>query len=111
MDFSARLQHLLEENNLTQKQLALELHIANSTINGYIKSYREPDFAMLIRLALYFDVTTDYLLGLSNEKKPAPSSLEPAEVRLVNLYRSLSQHRQELLTEQALIYQRIPDKL
>lgn len=111
MNFCTRLENLLEESNLTQKQLAQEFHVANSTINGYVRAYREPDFAMLIRLARYFHVTTDYLLGLSEEKKPAPSSLNPAEARLVNVYRSLSAHRQELLTEQALIYQRMPDKL
>ena len=38
MDFSIRLETLLEEKNITQKQLAFDLHIASSTINGYIKS-------------------------------------------------------------------------
>ncbi len=58
MDFSVRLEQLLEENNITQKQLAFDLHIASSTINGYIKNYREPDFGMLVRLAQYFTLTS-----------------------------------------------------
>ena len=48
MNFSIRLENLLEEEDLTQKQLALDLHIASSTINGYVKNNREPDFTMPI---------------------------------------------------------------
>lgn len=107
MDFNIRLENLIEEKNVTQKQLSLELHIAPTTLNGYINSYREPDFHTLVRLARYFDVSTDYLLGLSEEKKPAPSSLSPAEGALIHLYRSLVPERQELLIEQAKFYQNL----
>lgn len=105
MDFSIRLENLLEENNLTQKQLSVDLHIANSTINGYVRKNREPDFEMLIRLARYFDVSADYLLGLSDDKKPAPSTLSSNEASLVHAYRTLIPERQELLLEQAKFYQ------
>lgn len=110
MDFNVRLKELLEEKNLTQKQLAFDLHIASSTVNGYLKDYREPDFGMLVRLAQYFDVSADYLLGLSEEKKPAPSSLDAAETRLIHLYRSLIPERKELLIEQANFYRSLPEK-
>ena len=68
MKFSARLEDLLEEHNLTQRQLATELHIAPSTLNGYLRRGREPDFDTLIALAEYFEVSTDYLLGRSEER-------------------------------------------
>ena len=64
MELSRRLENLLEEHNLTQRQLSTELHIAPSTLNGYLRRNREPDFATLIKLAKYFKVSTDYLLGL-----------------------------------------------
>ena len=41
----------------------MELHIASTTLSGYINNHREPDFSTLIRMAHYFDVSTDYLLG------------------------------------------------
>lgn len=110
MNFSIRLENLLEEENLTQKQLALDLHIASSTINGYVKNNREPDFTMLVRLARYFNVSTDYLLGISPEKKPAPSSLRPDQARLLHLYDSLIPDRQELLIEQACFYRSLQKK-
>lgn len=110
MDFYIRLENLIEERNLTQKQLSIDLHIASSTVNGYVNNKREPDFATLIRFAQYFDVSTDYLLGLSKEKNPAPSSLSSAEGALIHLYRSLSSDRQELLVEQAKFYQSLEEK-
>ena len=110
MDFYIRLENLIEERNLTQKQLSLDLHIASSTLNGYVNNNREPDFATLVRFAKYFSVSTDYLLGMSNEKKPAPSSLSPTEGALIHLYRSLPAERQELLVEQATFYQCLEQK-
>lgn len=110
MSFSVRLENLIEENNITQKQLSIELHIAATTLNGYVNNHREPDFHTLVRLARYFDVSTDYLLGLTEEKKPTPSSLTTAEGTLIQLYRTLLPNRQELLLEQALFYQKLDSK-
>ncbi len=108
IDFNIRLDNLLEENNLTQKQLALDLNVSSSTVSGYVTDYRKPDCEMLIRLAKYFDVTTDYLLGLSDEKKPAPSKLDAAETKLIHLYRGLIPQRKPLLIEQALFFHNLP---
>lgn len=110
MDFSVRLENLIEERNVTQKQLSFELHIAATTLNGYVNNYREPDFRTLVHMARYFDVSTDYLLGLTDEKKPAPSVLNPAEGTLIHIYRSLIPERQELLMEQAKFYQGLSTK-
>ena len=110
MDFSVRLENLIEENDITQKELSTELHIAATTLNGYVNNHREPDFHTLIRLARYFDVSTDYLLGLTEAKKPAPSSLNTAEGTLIHLYRTLLPNRQELLIEQALFYQKLDNR-
>ena len=54
MKFSTRLENLLEERNLTQKFLSSELNIAPSTLNGYLRRNREPDFETLIKLAEFF---------------------------------------------------------
>ena len=56
MKFSTRLENLLEERNLTQKFLSSELNIAPSTLNGYLRRNREPDFETLIKLAEFFSV-------------------------------------------------------
>lgn len=106
MKFSTRLENLLEERNLTQRQLSQELHIAPSTLNGYLRRDREPDFDTLIRLAKYFQVSTDYLLGVTDIRRPhyAPEYYDDKEGELLETYRSLGPQEQNYLIKQAHIY-------
>jgi len=104
MKFGERLENLLDEYDLTQKQLSTELHIAPTTLNGYVKSNREPDYSTLIRLAEYFDVSIDYLLGVTNIKKYPEEALSVKEGDLVGTYRCLEPEKQELLLEQAHLF-------
>lgn len=82
---------LLIDKNISQKELAQKLNIAPSTLNGYLKGHRSPDYQTLIRLADFFDVSTDYLLG----KKNSPE-LKPEEIRILKLYNSLSEDNKKL---------------
>lgn len=59
---------LIEERNLTQKQIAQDLNIAPSTMGGYVQGMSQPDFETLKRLAEYFDVSSDYLLDIPQQK-------------------------------------------
>lgn len=54
---------LRKEKNLTMKELGKMMGVAESTISMYENGYREPDAKTLIRLADFFSVSTDYLLG------------------------------------------------
>lgn len=47
MDFGQRLLQLLYHHGISQKQLALELKIAPTTLNGYVNNRREPDYKIL----------------------------------------------------------------
>lgn len=60
-----RLSQLRAEKGLTQKEVAIDLKIAQNTLSQYETGKREPDFDTLLRIARYFDVTIDYLLGNS----------------------------------------------
>lgn len=106
MKFGTRLENLLEERNLSQKQLSRELHIAPSTLNGYLRREREPDFTTLIKLAKYFNVSTDYLLGITNLRCPTSplESYNDEEGDLISIYRSLNPREQDYLLKQAHIY-------
>ncbi|MCI8484402.1 MAG: helix-turn-helix transcriptional regulator [Lachnospiraceae bacterium] len=106
MKLSSRLENLLEEHNLTQRKLSTELHIAPSTLNGYLRRDREPDFATLIKLAGYFHVSTDYLLGVTDIRRPYTSSTcyDDNEEDLLDTYRSLAPQEQGYLLKQAHIY-------
>lgn len=72
--FQERLQKLIEvktkENNkFSQKQLSAETGIAEGSISKYLRGDAEPKMLTLTRLADYFDVSVDYLVGISDCKK------------------------------------------
>lgn len=62
MKFGDILRELLEQQYISQKQLASNLNIAVSTLENYIRNLREPDYATLKKIAEYFNVSIDYLL-------------------------------------------------
>lgn len=64
--FSRRIKELRLENNLTQKALAQRLETTNSAVCDWEKGRTQPDLQMLANIAKLFDVTVDYLLGLSD---------------------------------------------
>ena len=70
-----RLRDLREDSDLTQRALADYLHIRQNTYSQYETGQRQLPIDILIRLALYFDTSTDYLLGITNEREPYPRSL------------------------------------
>ena len=61
-----RLKELREERNLTQKQVADALKINSVTYLHYEKAQREPPLLLLAEMAAYFNVSVDYLLGLTD---------------------------------------------
>ena len=63
MDFGQILTNLREEKGIYQKQLASYLNVSIGTISNYENGVHCPDLNTLCRIADYFDVTTDYLLG------------------------------------------------
>jgi len=66
--FSARLISLRKEQGMTQEDLARLIHKKRSTVSGYETEGKEPDFETICFLASYFGVSTDYLLGYSDER-------------------------------------------
>lgn len=60
-----RLKELREERGMTQKQLAQALGLNSVTYLHYEKSQREPPLSLLADMAAFFEVSVDYLLGLT----------------------------------------------
>ena len=65
-----RLKQLREERGLKQEELAKEFSIAPSTIGMYETNKREPNNEITIKLANFFNVTTDYLMGVTDIREP-----------------------------------------
>ena len=62
-----RLKELREERGLTQKQVAESLNLHSVTYLHYEKDQREPPLSVLAAMAIYFEVSVDYLLGLTDK--------------------------------------------
>lgn len=66
--FSYRLTVLLDENNMTQTQLAKKIGTSNVTICRYLTCERIPRLDVVTKISSVFNVSLDYLLGLSDDK-------------------------------------------
>lgn len=64
--FSTRLKELRESKGISQKQLAIELGYTQVCISRWESGNRQPELDDVISVAMFFKVTTDYLLGLSD---------------------------------------------
>ncbi len=67
--FANRFSELRKEKNITQTELAEKLGTTQTTLSGYENGSRMPSVEFLILVSKKFNVSTDWLLGLSNEKK------------------------------------------
>lgn len=65
--FIPRLKELLKNSEKMQKEICEELQIPKQKLSNWKSGYTEPNLDDLISIAIYFDVTTDYLLGLEDE--------------------------------------------
>ncbi|MBQ7164885.1 MAG: helix-turn-helix transcriptional regulator [Clostridia bacterium] len=64
--FAERLKELRSEANVGQVELALAIGVSKGIISLWENGLREPKLSNLISLAEYFDVSLDYLAGLSD---------------------------------------------
>lgn len=64
----SRIKLLREEKNLKQDELAKILSISPSAIGMYERDEREPNDELTLKIAEYFNVTTDYLLGKTDAR-------------------------------------------
>ena len=61
--FAQRLKDLRQEKKISQTELASALNISNRTISMYEQGNSEPNVEILSKIADYFNVTADYLIG------------------------------------------------
>ena len=69
MCFSEQMLALREQNGLTQEQAAKEIGIAYRSYRRYEAGERQPGVTALIRIADYYGVTIDYLVGRTDRRE------------------------------------------
>lgn len=65
-----RIRDLREDNNLTQEEVARYLHIKQNTYSQYENEQRQLPLSCLISLAKLYKTSTDYILGLTDNRNP-----------------------------------------
>ena len=92
MNFNVRLKQLRQKNKLTQSELADILGLKPTAISNYESKRNEPSFDKLIALSKYFDVSCDYLLGVSDAYLPIGGEvLDKDIINFFNLYQQLNE--------------------
>ena len=95
-----RIKELREEHRLTQKELAEKIGVAQSNISRWEKEEMEPAAGFVIKLADYFEVSADYLLGRTDDLGalvPPRSDLSLDEQQLLHCFRELPGSSQSLI--------------
>jgi MerR family transcriptional regulator, light-induced transcriptional regulator len=77
-DFSTRLKELRVRRGLRQKDLAVAIGLAQTTIANYEQKLRFPDEPTLVKIADFFSITLDYLMGRSSNAIPVEDEGEGA---------------------------------
>ncbi|MFC5987195.1 helix-turn-helix domain-containing protein [Marinicrinis lubricantis] len=89
-----RLRKLRKERGLTAKEFGQRFQLAESTISGYENGKREPDSDKLNSFADFFGVTTDYLLGRTDDPERTSAS-EPPQHRNAPSVQSMDEIKEE----------------
>ncbi|MCX4355788.1 MAG: helix-turn-helix transcriptional regulator [Oscillospiraceae bacterium] len=66
--FRNNLKWLIDSRGLTIKGLAADMGITASTLTRYIHGYRIPELSYIIALSRYFNVSIDWLVGVTTDK-------------------------------------------
>ncbi|WMJ78956.1 MULTISPECIES: helix-turn-helix domain-containing protein [unclassified Sedimentibacter] len=66
MKIDERIRYLRTKYNLTSKELSKALNVSESSISLYESGKRRPSVDLIVKMAYYFDVSTDFILGISD---------------------------------------------
>ena len=82
---SERIKELRISRNLNQVQLGEALWVTKQTISNWENDNIQPSVTMLIKIAKYFGVSTDYLLGMDNNRSINVNNLSETQIAHIRL--------------------------
>lgn len=83
-NFGETLKDLRRSRNLTQKEFGAMVGLSKAVVSKYETGIGYPSFDVLVRIAQYFGVTTDYLLGIVNSKTINVSELTDSQIAVIH---------------------------
>lgn len=111
----SRIKQLREKRGLIQEILAAELGITQQLLSKYERDITLIKVDILKKIAIYFNVTTDYLLGISDVKRDLQGQMKMNEALdqyydLVEVYKELDEYDQEMIWSIIQIVKKINEK-
>lgn len=111
----SRIKQLREKRGLIQEILAAELGITQQLLSKYERDITLIKVDILKKIAIYFKVTTDYLLGISDVKRDLQGQMKMNETLdqyydLVEVYKELDEYDQEMIWSIIQIVKKINEK-
>lgn len=83
-EFGETLRTLRKSRNLTQNELGAMVGLSKAVVSKYENGIGYPTYDVLIRIAQYFGVTTDYLLGVASHKTVDVSKLTDSQIETIH---------------------------
>ena len=111
----SRIKQLREKRGLIQEILEAELGITQQLLSKYERDITLIKVDILKKIAIYFNVTTDYLLGISDVKRDLQGQMKMNETLdqyydLVEVYKELDEYDQEMIWSIIQIVKKINEK-
>ena len=92
--FSDKLRHLRETDGISQINFSKQIGFSQAAISAWENNTREPGIEALLRIARFFNVTVDYLVGnhpaVSVKADRSPQTPPPEETHLLETFRKLN---------------------
>ena len=92
-----RIQQLLDERGITPSKMHEDLGFANSAMTMWIKRNSKPSADAIVKIADYFNVTTDYLL--TGKERNSENVLSPDEAKLIEQYQLMNDQGKEYILQ------------
>ena len=104
MDYVSRAKNKITDSDIKQKELAQIFHVSEAALSNYLTGRSEMPVDILVKIARYFDLSMDYLVGLNDDPRPN-MTLTKNEQHMVDQFRQLNHDQQELILQNLRLMQ------
>ena len=104
MDYVSRAKNQITDSDMKQKDLAQIFHVSEAALSNYLTGRSDMPVEILVKIAQYFNLSMDYLVGLSDAPHPS-MPLTNNEKTMVDQFRQLNADQQELILQNIRLMQ------
>ena len=106
-----RIKEVRKANNVTARELAMHINVAESTMSLYENGKREPDFKTLLKISEFLNVSIDYLLGNDEQKEPTVVADDELGEDVIIFHRDGKTQKRKFTKEQMAMFMAMVDAI